>query len=113
MTTARDELDQIRQRAEDATDGPWFGSMGESVVFGRIPGDEVAQCARRADARFVQASRTDVPCLVAALTAALDLCDDPGGPDSWSHMFQGRQSVFVDDISAVITAALTPKETDS
>jgi len=71
----RSELDQIRQRAEDATDGPWFGSMGESVVFGRIPGDEVAQCARRADARFVQASRTDVPRLVAALTAALDMVD--------------------------------------
>ena len=24
--------------------------------------------------------------------------DDPGGPDSWSHTFEGQHSVFVHDI---------------
>ena len=32
---------------------------------------------RMPDAEFIAAARSDVPCLVAALTAALDLCDDP------------------------------------
>lgn len=44
--------------------------------------------------------------LLSAVESVLALCDDPGGPDSWSHLFDGRQSVFVDDIRRAITDAL-------
>ena len=30
------------------------------------------------------------------------LCEDTGGPDSWSHTFEGSPSVFVDDVLAAI-----------
>lgn len=126
MSTAREALVAVQQRADAATDGPWMKDPDEpSIVLkpdapGGWDGTAIATVQRddyglveEANTKFIAASRTDVPRLVAALTAALDLCDDPGGPDSWSHMFQGRQSVFVDDIRAVITAALTPKENDS
>jgi hypothetical protein len=108
-------LDVIRQRADNATDGPWTfqhwgsqnqnGDYAESILFDGDGETSTYGLADR-DGEFIAAARSDVPRLVAALTAALDLCDDPGGPDSWSHMFQGRQSVFVDDIRAVIEAAL-------
>ena len=48
--------------------------------------------------------------MAAALTAVLDLMDDPGGPDSWSHTFQGRHAVFADDVSAAITEHLTKED---
>ena len=87
---ARDELDQIRQRADAATDGPWEADGTEvSQHWSRpqpwetVASSEVACMAycyggsargieREADAEFIAASRTDVPCLVAALTAVLD-----------------------------------------
>lgn len=54
--------------------------------------------------------------LVEMLTAATDMavqrgklldtvramCDDPGGPDSWSHTWDGRQSIFADDVRAAL-----------
>jgi len=107
MSTARDYLAAVQQRADAATNGPWFGSMGESVVYGRIPGDEVAQCTRRVDARFVQSARTDVPRLVAALTAALDLADEIR--ERAPHSIRDHTA---DDFRAAITDALTPKEND-
>ena len=111
--TARDELDQIRQRAGRATDGPWFIDSiesGEHAVFVSEDSDElgwggsrVAQGVTGTNAEFIAASRTDVPCLVAALTAALDLADDPDRLD--------RDAAL--DIRAAITEHLTSKETDS
>jgi hypothetical protein len=38
----------------------------------------------------------------AKVQAVRDLCDDPGGPDSWSHTFDGRAAIFVDDVLAAI-----------
>ena len=108
--SARDYLAAVQQRADAATEAPWRtwrdGHVGSpSVHIGGIcmptPGSDPG--ARMPDAEFISAARTDVPRLVAALTAALDLCDDPDELD--------RDAAL--DIRAVITAALTPKENDS
>jgi len=120
--TARDELDQIRQRAEDATDGPWFIDSiesGEHAVFVSEDSDElgwggsrVAQGVTGTNAEFIAASRTDVPCLVAALTAVLDLADRwERGATRWADPLPVPPEV--EQLRAAITEHLTSKETDS
>lgn len=78
----RSELDQIRQRAENASPGTWRtwrdGHVGSPTAhIGGIcmptPGSNPD--TRMPDAEFIAAARTDVPRLVAALTAVLDLAD--------------------------------------
>lgn len=109
MSTARDYLAAVQQRADAATNGPWERSRWEpghtSTVFapGLTDGPHAFPVAERVvgrDANFIAASRTDVPRLVAALTAALDLADE-------------YEYVGDTDLRAVITDALTPKENDS
>lgn len=92
MSAARDYLAAVQQRADAATDGPWkaYDSNEETDylplwsvandAFHNPPADEGApwvavdvQVGHRADAEFIAAARTDVPRLVAALTAVLDL----------------------------------------
>ena len=130
--TARDFLAAVQQRADAATDGPWEADGTEvSQHWSRpqpwetVASNEVACMAycyggsargveREADAQFIAASRTDVPRLVAALTAALDLADQ------WREMWGASASydaqkdrARAEEIEAVVTAALTPKENDS
>ena len=88
--SAADRLDQIEARANAATEGPWTpdeytevdpdGFYELSRVIAPDPdGDD--RCAigvvhtgiLRPDADFIAAARTDVPALVAALRAVLDL----------------------------------------
>lgn len=112
--TARDFLAAVQQRADAATDGPWTqrnytGDVvgNSSVLYGDrfgvrdIPWD---------DAEFIAAARTDVPRLVAALTAALDLADRA---DRFNGYADPEGVVTTDALRAAITAALTPKENDS
>jgi len=40
--------------------------------------------------------------LIGAVARVYAVCSDPGGPDSWSHTFQGRAAVFVDDVLAAL-----------
>lgn len=75
-----DRLDQIEQRADNATEGPWWGSMlGPHVEMfaGTGSGSDpmIANGMRPGDAEFIAASRTDVPDLLAAVRAVLDACD--------------------------------------
>lgn len=92
----RARLDEIGQRADAATIGPWTaytdqhgrrGVAGSATVeptsradvgcSATVNGDVVqAHDAERASAAFIAAARTDVPQLVAALRAVLDLADD-------------------------------------
>jgi hypothetical protein len=124
--SARDYLAAVQQRADAATGGPWTqrnytGDVvgNSSVLYGDrfgvrdIPWD---------DAEFIAASRTDVPRLVAALTAALDLHrpeTDDDAPDGWPYCTACGVDVYEEPIPwpcetvRVITAALTPKENDS
>lgn len=106
MTDLTDRLDQIEARAEAATPGPWEADVTEvSQHWSRpkpwvtVVSSEVACMAycyggsgrgieRETDAEFIAAARTDVPTLVAALRAVLDLHCDAGpsqgydfGPD--------------------------------
>ncbi|MDQ8040622.1 hypothetical protein RDI86_02010 [Cellulosimicrobium sp. XJ-DQ-B-000] len=120
MSTARDYLAAVQQRADAATDGPWTKDPDEpSIVLkpdapGGWDGTAIATVQRddyglveEANTEFIAASRTDVPRLVAALTAALDLADDP------QRHKVALGHVDRDDLLAVITDALTPKENDS
>jgi len=126
---ARDYLAAVQQRADAATDGPWIqgyeadGELlpdGTGSFDGRAPSTEVLHvitdeedpgayllldAATRPDAEFIAASRTDVPRLVAALTAVLDLMDQIEGEDEW-------YIVHPEDVRGAITTALTPKEND-
>lgn len=87
--TARDALAAIRERAEAATEGPWWGGGNnrrrDAVgLVGRLSdrgtGNAIAVLAgvgmdRVADAEFIAHARTDVPALVGALEAVLDLAE--------------------------------------
>ncbi|MCD2263279.1 hypothetical protein K3888_11275 [Dietzia aurantiaca] len=87
-----DRLDQIEQRAEAATEGPWevmeevdgvragrrtaIRAQGNLAIARRVvtvdqtrPHHEPAE----ANVEFIAHARTDVPALVAALRAALDV----------------------------------------
>ena len=78
--TAADRLAQIEARADAATDGPWTWASHRTVdgdewaVFD--PHDWALASNRDGwtpDAEFIAHARTDVPRLVAALRAVLDL----------------------------------------
>lgn len=77
-------LDAIQARADAATDGPWEATWGPrepARVWVEDDFDEpLATLAVGAglDAEFIAAARTDVPVLVAALRAVLDLHEDDG-----------------------------------
>ena len=79
--TAADRLDEIQARADGATDGPWGvdgaahpGPDDSLVVYPLEDGGAVAYVQPLyADAVFIAHARADVPRLVAALRAVLDL----------------------------------------
>ena len=89
--TATDRLDQIEARANAASEGPWRAAVvsrytdadGQERGKGGIyPGTEpgppplfLTMDWLTADAEFIAHARTDVPALVAALRAVLDLAD--------------------------------------
>jgi hypothetical protein len=112
---ATERLDQIEARARSATPGPWerdrFGAAdGDAAFIGapatsRIVAYETAHGSRDAD--FIAASRQDVPALVTALRAVLDL---PGElTDLWTFETGLRESIRVvpvQDIRAAIESAL-------
>ena len=75
-----DRLDEIQARADKATDGPWDeydAQIRHTQIDGFTRPNERAAAQRQtaADIDFVMHARTDVPDLVGALHAVLDLCD--------------------------------------
>lgn len=70
--TAREFLDAVKARVEDATEGPWtrrdYEFWGAAVD---AEGFVAAQVARSADLDFIVTARTAVPRLVAALEAVV------------------------------------------
>lgn len=91
MSNLTDRLDEIEARAEAATLGPWEAGVTEvsqhwsrPEPWATVVSNEVACMAycyggygrgieRETDAEFIAAARTDVPQLVAALRAVLDV----------------------------------------
>lgn len=76
MTTIEDKLNEIKERAEAATKGPWFhGSyLGRSSeVFSRKV-REIANCHSRngIDSEFIAHARTDVPALLAVIEKLME-----------------------------------------
>ena len=77
--TAADRLDEIQARADKATDGPWVveDQQGTDLIVAPS-GHAVAYNADdrdigRPNSEFMAHARADVPALVAALRAVLDL----------------------------------------
>lgn len=73
-----DRLDQMQARADAATQGPWFTDAGGDTGVYTAPrptadSADVASAHWREDEVFIAASRSDVPALVSALRAVLDL----------------------------------------
>lgn len=71
-------LEEIRDRAEAATEGPWWtpSRMEPAEVFsGTGVGSDVcvATESTKADAEFIAHARTDVPRLLAALDAVTEV----------------------------------------
>lgn len=98
------DIDAIKARVENATDGPWAWSDAET--FQAWPGsvrstvmpddfaDEVAQTFQGQDAEFIAHARTDVPALVAKverqaaiIKAVTDYIEDTE-PDDWTVAFE-------------------------
>lgn len=90
--SAADRLAAIQARADAATEGPWEYIGRNSIVTPPIDVDEAdwgaeghaglrihtsqdSHAYRYADAAFIAHARQDVPALVAALRAVLDVCD--------------------------------------
>jgi hypothetical protein len=46
----------------------------------------------------------DIAAMAKALRAVLAVCNDTGGPDSWTHTYDGRPAVFVDDVLGAVEA---------
>lgn len=82
MTDARTYLAGIKERAEGATEGPWFAegenSTGARTVYyvfhnGDTPDRDKIADSWGTDAEFIAASRTDLPRVADALLAVLGL----------------------------------------
>ena len=80
MTDPREILDQIQARADAATEGPWTWASHTTVdgdQWAVLDKQDHALAENRdgwgPDAEFIAAARTDVPALVDALQAVLEL----------------------------------------
>lgn len=80
--TIQERLSEIEERANKATPGPWFANIrpfeegdwtGVEFSSGGLFG--LIDRGQDSDAKFVAASRTDIPKLVKALRCALEALD--------------------------------------
>jgi hypothetical protein len=81
------DLDAIRARVDNATEGPWVAHSGYVETVPEfdlhrfdIMGETISQSAESRDAEFIAHARTDVPALLAEVerlrNAACDLLDE-------------------------------------
>lgn len=103
-------LDAIKARAEGATVGPWevdphadsengagIHSKSDCVIEGGMEGNYPCSPVgvnEEADAQFIAHSRADIPALVAAVEAVLELhkpiTDDGNSLRNWLGMYDGK-----------------------
>ncbi|MDZ4233744.1 MAG: hypothetical protein U1C73_08265 [Dietzia sp.] len=119
--SATDRLDEIQARADEATDGPWEARHRADLDWlsrspavdsdGHEPGSSVGLADAvdplwgslwpsrnaNADAEFIAHARTDVPELIYALRAVLDVLDrelaEPYNPESERLAQRARTAV--------------------
>jgi hypothetical protein len=126
---ARDVLAGIKARAEAATPGPWeamcsdsghskyeldcsviTSDIGDSICdlegLDRVTLNERYKGEGDRDAYFIAAARSDVPRLVAAVEAVLDLHRPYGGEDSEDDYCDMDGSEWPCTVVRAITAAL-------
>ena len=123
--TAADRLAEIVARANAATEGPWeaccydsghsrfemacsviTADVGDTIVqldaLLRLDNERHAKDDGRADAEFIARARQDVPALVSALRAVLELVDGIE-PNTFGDVL-----IEPEDVYRAITAALDP-----
>ena len=118
-----DRLDEIQARANAATDGPWWTEFwlddlswreGHYSVLAKKddpvrivdPSWETSEEQTKADAEFIAHARSDVPDLVGALQAVLDLCDSTTLECRPGDGSQPYMVVPVDVVKSAIEVAL-------
>lgn len=127
MRDPRETLARIRKQANAATEGPWeadpftwkpghpvppsewlgieaTGPVKGEVARIRLNDDEADADA---DAEFIAAARTDVPRLVAALDAVLDLADRLDAEAATLYNFSGGMSDESEWLEATATRIRT------
>lgn len=108
--TAADRLDEIRTRADAATDGPWeypenLLGLKNTTVFVADRSDGVALVKSPATAEFIAHARTDVPALVAALRAVLNACSTYEKTQAIYRIEMGQREI-IRVVRAEVEAAL-------
>lgn len=125
MTSIRELLAPVKERADAATQGPWRtwkegedrrGSAVETAWAHDTDGEDtdlITDWCSPEDAAFIAQARTDVPRLVAAIEAVeAKLAEwwDKAGPGSGAERVFGRQVVSVEfavtELRAAVVAAL-------
>ena len=116
MSDLNEWIKERRRIHRDGWSGTWNWSLGEldkatlTATGGHVDFDLIRDDEFRGPsevlAEIVDAHNVAIPAALTAIEKVLELLDGPGGPDSWSHTFQGRHSVFADDVRAAIEGAI-------
>ncbi|QAV29763.1 hypothetical protein [Micrococcus luteus] len=118
MRDPRETLARIRKQADAATEGPWEADGLEGTITSKTDGlvtdpqgpylvvDGITMWAE-SDAEFIAAARTDVPRLVDALDAVLDLADRLDAEAATLYNFSGGMSDESEWLEATATRIRT------
>ena len=106
-----DLLDEIQDRADHATEGPWFRgrfSIGAGLDHGDPDAIPVERVIMPGDAVFIAHAREDVPRMVAALRAVLRQADalDELAASPIGSVHAGALSLGARSVRRAITKAL-------
>jgi hypothetical protein len=108
--SAADRLAEIEDRANAATRGPWSDFWPDQCCRYRCVEPVMHDIdVSRWDAEFIAAARQDVPALVAALRAVLDIPEAPveDAIDAEDLFYKHGLDVMRDKVHAAIEGALS------
>lgn len=80
------------------------GPVGDPLDLDEMQMPTDSECADAVFNPDIWELRRRVDLLTLAVARVLGVCNDPGGPDSWMHTFDGRDSVFVADVLQALGA---------
>ncbi len=101
-------LDQIKGRAEKATEGPWEADIGrdEGAIPDVIAFDGVYGVMDKQDAEFIAEARTDVPQMEQALREVLATLDEWRPVDQCTDDLPCADCTFHAELHKAIASAL-------